>query len=99
MTAPVCARRLLRVLLSHELVRRASEAYTWRDNFSKETLAILAQHAIQARMTRVDTALTRLLVYCQVLNMHCTVKVGVIGLATPFRCFTIPISNHVASQS
>jgi hypothetical protein len=58
--------RLLRVLLSHELVRRASEAYTWRDNFSKETLAILAQHAIQARMTRVDTALTRLLVYCQV---------------------------------
>ena len=98
MTAPVCARRLLRVLLSHELVRRASEAYTWRDNFSKETLAILAQHAIQARMTRVDTALTRLLVYCQVQN-RVRFKRGVIGLDTPFRCFTIRIPNHAASQS
>ena len=51
--------KLLKVLLSQELIKRKSLAYSWRDNFSKETLQILAQHAIQSRMTRVDTALTR----------------------------------------
>ena len=51
--------RLIKVLLSHELVKRKCEAYGWRDNFSEETLQILAQHAIQSRMSRVDTALSR----------------------------------------
>ena len=51
--------RLIKVLLSHELVKRRCEAYSWRDNFSVETLQILAQHAIQSRMSRVDTALSR----------------------------------------
>ena len=55
--------RLLRVLLSRELVQRQPLPHAWRDNFSGEALQILAQHAVQARMSRVETALTRLLVY------------------------------------
>ena len=51
--------RLLKVLMSSELVRRSLEPWSWRDHLSRETLAILAQHAVQARMTRVDTALAR----------------------------------------
>jgi BAI1-associated protein 3 len=73
--------RLLKVLLSHELIKRNCAAYTWRDNFSKETLQILAQHAIQSRMSRVDTALTRLLVYCQmhlVLPLDCRVFIPIL---------------------
>ena len=73
--------RLLKVLLSHELIKRNNAAYTWRDNFSKETLQILAQHAIQSRMSRVDTALTRLLVYCQmhlVLPLDCRVFIPIL---------------------
>ena len=67
--------------LSHELIKRNNAAYTWRDNFSKETLQILAQHAIQSRMSRVDTALTRLLVYCQVhlvLPLDCRVFIPIL---------------------
>lgn len=73
--------RLLKVLLSHELIKRNNTAYTWRDNFSKETLQILAQHAIQSRMSRVDTALTRLLVYTQmhlVLPLDCRVFIPIL---------------------
>lgn len=58
-------RRLLRVLLSHELLKRNSPPYSWKDGFCKETLAILAQHAVQGKMTRDETALTRWTVYCQ----------------------------------
>ena len=73
--------RLLKVLLSHELIKRNCAAYTWRDNFSKETLQVLAQHAIQSRMSRVDTALTRLLVYCQMhlmLPLDCRVFIPIL---------------------
>ena len=59
--------RLLRALMSHELVTKGYTEYTWRDNFTRETLGILAQHAIQSKMSRVDTALTRFLVYSQVI--------------------------------
>ena len=45
--------------MSSELVRRRLETWAWRDNFTRETLEILAQHAVQSRMTRVDTALAR----------------------------------------
>ena len=73
--------RLLKVLLSHKLIKRNCAAYTWRDNLSKETLQVLAQHAIQSRMSRVDTALTRLLVYCQmhpVLPLDCMVFIPIL---------------------
>ena len=42
-------RRLLRILLSHELLQRKFAPFEWRDNFCKETLQILAQHAVQVR--------------------------------------------------
>lgn len=58
--------RLLKVLMSSELVRRNLETWSWRDNFTRETLEILAQHAVQSRMTRVDTALARFFVYTEV---------------------------------
>ena len=73
--------KLLKVLLSTELVRRKVSAYSWRDNFSRETLQTLAQHAIQARMSRVDTALTRFFVYCevhQVLPLDCRVFIPIL---------------------
>ena len=35
--------------LSYELLKRNSPPYDWRDAFAAETLAILAQHAVQAR--------------------------------------------------
>ena len=56
--------RLLKVLMSSELVRRSLETWSWRDNFTRETLEILAQHAVQSRMTRVDTALARSALVC-----------------------------------
>ena len=40
-------RRLLRILLSFELIQRKCQPFEWKDNFSKETLQILAQHAVQ----------------------------------------------------
>ena len=44
--------RLLRALLSYELVKNGWTAFTWRDNFCRETVGILAQHAIQSKMSR-----------------------------------------------
>ena len=55
-------------MISHEIIKRNSCAYEWRDQLGRETLQILAQHAVQCRLSRVDTALTRLLVYCQATN-------------------------------
>ena len=48
----LCLSRLLRALLSYELVKKGYTAYSWKDNFSRETLGILAQHAIQSKMSR-----------------------------------------------
>ena len=59
-------KRLLRVLMAHELVRLDPKPYSWRDDFSAESLAILAQHAVQGRMNRDETALVRWAVYCKV---------------------------------
>ncbi len=52
-------RRLLRTLLAHELVSRDPPPYTWRDDFSAEAAQVLAQHAVQARMDRDQTAMAR----------------------------------------
>eukprot|EP00095_Tigriopus_kingsejongensis_P000958 maker-scaffold83_size396513-snap-gene-0.15 protein:Tk00958 transcript:maker-scaffold83_size396513-snap-gene-0.15-mRNA-1 annotation:"conserved hypothetical protein" len=57
--------RLLRILLSYELLNRNASPYSWKDSFNKETLQILAQHAVQGRMSRDQTALARWFVYCQ----------------------------------
>ena len=68
--------KLLRVLLSRELVQRAPPPYAWRDHFTPSALQILAQHAVQARMSRVETALTRLVVYTELhtlLPLDCRV--------------------------
>ena len=51
--------RLLRVLLAHEL-GASPRGKAWREaDFSEEALHILAQHAVQARLTRDETALAR----------------------------------------
>ena len=88
--------RLIKVLLSHELVKRKCEAYNWRDNFSGETLQVLAQHAIQSRMSRVDTALARFFVYCQVhqvLPLDCRVFIPILEkLRKPVLANQIPDS-------
>ena len=87
--------RLIKVLISHELVKRKCEAYNWRDNFSPETLQILAQHAIQSRMSRVDTALSRFFVYCQihqVLPLDCRVFIPILEkLRKPVLANEIPV--------
>ena len=43
-------RRLLKVLLSHELLQRRAQPFEWKDEFCKETLQILAQHAVQVHL-------------------------------------------------
>ena len=40
-------RRLLRILLAHELLRNECKPFEWRDEFANEALHILAQHAVQ----------------------------------------------------
>lgn len=62
----IAHRRLLKVLLSYELIRRDPRPYSWRDDFAPESLSLLAQHAVQGRMSRDDTALTRWSVYSRI---------------------------------
>jgi hypothetical protein len=33
--------------ISHELIQRRSQPFEWKDEFCKETLQVLAQHAVQ----------------------------------------------------
>ena len=40
-----------------------------KEDFSKEALLILKQHAIQGRMDRFQTAMIRWLVYCEIHNI------------------------------
>ena len=62
-------RRLLKILLTHELLSTNAEQFQWKDDFSKEALLILTQHAIQGRMNRFQTAMIRWLVYCEIHNI------------------------------
>lgn len=43
-------RRLLRILLAHELLRKECKPFEWRDEFAVEALNILAQHAVQVNI-------------------------------------------------
>ena len=43
-------------------------AFTWNGEFSRESVLILAQHAVQGKLTGADTALARWLVFC---HTHC----------------------------
>ena len=40
-------RRLLKILLTDELLARNCDQFQWKDDFKKETLQLLAQHAVQ----------------------------------------------------
>ena len=42
--------------------------FTWNGEFSRESVLILAQHAVQGKLTGADTALARWLVFC---HTHC----------------------------
>lgn len=57
-------KRLLKIFLTHELLAQKSAPYEWRDEFCLETLQILTQHAVQGRMSRLETAASRWQVYC-----------------------------------
>ena len=80
-------RRLLKILLTHELLTNNSEQFQWKDDFSKEALLILSQHAIQGRMNRFQTAMIRWLVYCEIHNI----------LPLDYRVFT-PILDKIRSH-
>ena len=80
-------RRLLKILLTHELLTANAEQFQWKDDFSKEALLILSQHAIQGRMNRFQTAMIRWLVYCEIHNI----------LPLDYRVFT-PILDKIRSH-
>ena len=80
-------RRLLKILLTHELLCANAEQFQWKDDFSKEALSILSQHAIQGRMNRFQTAMIRWLVYCDIHNI----------LPLDYRVFT-PILDKIRSH-
>ena len=80
-------RRLLKILLTHELLTTNAEQFQWKDEFSKEALLILTPHAIQGRMNRFETAMIRWLVYCEIHNI----------LPLDYRVFT-PILDKIRSH-
>eukprot|EP00092_Neocalanus_flemingeri_P041502 GFUD01045197.1.p1 GENE.GFUD01045197.1~~GFUD01045197.1.p1 ORF type:complete len:1194 (+),score=262.01 GFUD01045197.1:849-4430(+) len=61
-------RHLLKILFAHELQRSNAAPFTWNGEFSRESVLILAQHAVQGKLTGADTALARWLVFC---HTHC----------------------------
>ncbi|XP_040580539.1 protein unc-13 homolog 4B [Lepeophtheirus salmonis] len=61
-------RHLLKILFAHELKTNLPEPFTWNGSFSEESVKILAQHAVQGRLTGAETALARWLVYA---HTHC----------------------------
>ena len=73
--------------MTHELLTNNSEQFQWKDDFSKEALLILSQHAIQGRMNRFQTAMIRWLVYCEIHNI----------LPLDYRVFT-PILDKIRSH-
>jgi len=61
-------RHLLKILFAYELQRSNAAPFTWNGEFSRESVLILAQHAVQGKLTGADTALARWLVFC---HTHC----------------------------
>ena len=41
-----------------------AQPFTWAGEMSRESVLILAQHAVQGKLTGADTALARWLVFC-----------------------------------
>ena len=41
-----------------------AQPFTWSGEMSRESVLILAQHAVQGKLTGADTALARWLVFC-----------------------------------
>ena len=56
-------KHLLLKLFAYELQREHPDPFTWNGTFSKESVTILAQHAVQSKLTGAETALARWLVY------------------------------------
>ena len=73
--------------MTHELLSTNAVQFQWKDDFSKEALLILTQHAIQGRMNRFQTAMIRWLVYCEIHNI----------LPLDYRVFT-PILDKIRSH-
>jgi len=61
-------RHLLRTLFTYELYSCQAEAFTWNGTFSRDSVTILSQHAVQGNLTVTDTALARWLVYAHTHN-------------------------------
>lgn len=54
-------RRLLRILLAHELLRNECKPFEWRDQFDNQALHILAQHAVQVNSKYLKSKQVKLL--------------------------------------
>ena len=61
-------RHLLKILFTYELHNCQAEAFTWNGTFSRDSVTILSQHAVQGNLTVTDTALARWLVYAHTHN-------------------------------
>ena len=55
-------------LILHNLTCSQAAPFTWNGELSRESVLILAQHAVQGKLTGADTALARWLVFC---HTHC----------------------------
>ena len=61
-------RHLLKILFSYELQHSQAEPFSWNGTFNKNSVTVLAQHAVQGKLEGKDTALARWLVYA---HTHC----------------------------
>ena len=77
-------RHLLKILFTYELHNCQAEPFTWNGTFSRDSITILGQHAIQGNLTVTDTALARWLVYA---HTH-------VDLPLDYRVF-VPVLGHL----
>ncbi len=61
-------KHLLKILFANELQSSQAQPFQWNGTFCKESVLILAQHAVQGKLTGAETALARWLVYA---HTHC----------------------------
>ncbi len=61
-------KHLLKILFANELQASQAQPFKWNGTFCKESVSILAQHAVQGKLTGAETALARWLVYA---HTHC----------------------------
>ena len=58
----------MKILFTYELHNCRAEPFTWNGTFSRDSVTILGQHAVQGNLATHDTALARWLVYAHTHN-------------------------------